>query len=128
MLVPVTILMLGVIVALANRRVEANPAHGAGRVGATWTRDPRGLRHLSNTSDPGDPYASMYIVRLFHETPEQAWAQHVAWLTGKVLGPPASCPAYPEPADGLADGLVGVYLRPHLGRRLIRLLVGAGPV
>ena len=65
-------------------------------------------RFLSNTHDPKDENAPMYVVRSFHETQEQAWANHLEWLKDKVIGDPQATEAYT--VEQLKEMcMVGVY-------------------
>lgn len=66
------------------------------------------MKFLTNTRDPKDKHAKMYVARSIHETPEEAWAHHVAWLKDKVIGEPQATEAYT--VEQLKElGLVGVY-------------------
>ena len=66
------------------------------------------MEFLTNTHDPKDKYAKMYVARSIHETQEQAWAHHVEWLKDKVIGEPQATEAYT--VEQLKQmGLVGVY-------------------
>lgn len=67
------------------------------------------MKFLSNTHDPKDKNAKMYVARLFHETQEEAWANHLNWLKGKVIGDPEATEAYTV-AQLKEMGLVGVYM------------------
>lgn len=66
------------------------------------------LRFLSNTHDPKDKNARMYVARSFDETQEEAWRNHLEWLKGKVIGEPQATEAYTV-AQLKEMGLVGVY-------------------
>ena len=66
------------------------------------------MEFLTNTHDPKDKYAKMYVARSIYETPEEAWAHHVEWLKDKVIGEPQATEAYT--VEQLKEmGLVGVY-------------------
>ena len=71
------------------------------------------LRFLSNTHDPKDKNARMYVYRRFDETQEEAWRNHLAWLKGKVIGDPQATEAYTV-AQLKEMGLVGVYAQQSL--------------
>jgi hypothetical protein len=67
------------------------------------------LRFLSNTHDPKDPHAKMYIAHRFDQTQEEAWHYHCEWLKGKVIGKPQATSAYTvEELEKM--GMVGVYI------------------
>lgn len=63
---------------------------------------------LSNTGDPKDPNASMYVARGTDETAAEAWQHHLQWLNGKIIGEPRGSSKYTS-AELKARGLVGVY-------------------
>ena len=66
------------------------------------------MEFLTNTHDPKDKCAKMYVARSIHETPAEAWAHHVEWLKDKVIGDPQATEAYT--VEQLKEmGLVGVY-------------------
>jgi hypothetical protein len=66
------------------------------------------LRFLSNTHDPKDKFARMYVARRFDETQEEAWHWHLEWLKGKVIGDPQATETYTV-AQLKEMGMVGVY-------------------
>ena len=67
------------------------------------------LRFLSNTHDPKDKNAPMFVARSSDETQEQAWANHLYWLKGKFIGEPQATEAYT--VEQLKEmGMVGVYM------------------
>ena len=63
----------------------------------------------TNTHDPKDKNAKKYVARRTHETQEEAWANHLYWLKGKVIGEPQATEAYTV-AQLKEMGLVGVYM------------------
>ena len=66
------------------------------------------MRFLSNTHDPKDKNAPMYVDCSFHETREEAWAHHLEWLKDKTIGDPEATETYT--VEQLKEmGLVGVY-------------------
>lgn len=68
------------------------------------------LRFLTNTHDPKDKLAPMYVSRSFDETQKEAWLRHLEWLKDKVIGEPQATKAYTT--EQLKEmGLVGVYAR-----------------
>lgn len=68
------------------------------------------VRFLCNIHDPKDPNASMYVVRSFHESPEEAWRHHQEWLQGKVIADPCGTDTYT--VEKLKEmGMVGVYAK-----------------
>ena len=67
------------------------------------------MRFLSNTHDPKDKLAPMFVDRRFDETQEEAWRNHLEWLKGKVIGDPQATEAYTV-AQLKEMGLVGVYM------------------
>lgn len=71
------------------------------------------LRFLSNTHDPKDKNARMYVARRFDETQEEAWRNHLAWLKGKVIGEPQATEAYTV-AQLKEMGMVGVYAQQNM--------------
>lgn len=76
------------------------------------------MKFLSNTHDPKDKNARMYVARRFNETPEEAWRWHRKWLKGKVIGDPQATEAYT--VEQLKEmGMVGVYLPNIASSRLI---------
>jgi hypothetical protein len=66
------------------------------------------MRFISNTHNPKDKYARRYVVRSFHEPPEQAWQHHLEWLDGKIIGRPQATETYTVEQLEAMD-LVGVY-------------------
>jgi hypothetical protein len=68
------------------------------------------MRWLSNAHNPEDPYASMYVVRLFPQSQEEAWRSHLDWLRDKVIGKPKETEKYTvEELEEME--MVGVYSR-----------------
>jgi hypothetical protein len=67
------------------------------------------MKFLSNTHDPKDPLADMYVERSFHETQAEAVAHWREWLKGKVIGDPQASDFYTV-SELKEMGLVGVYL------------------
>ena len=66
------------------------------------------LRFLSNTHDPKDEHARMYVTRSSDETESQAWEHYCQWLKGKIIGEPKATDTYTS--SELRDmGMVGVY-------------------
>lgn len=63
------------------------------------------MKFLSNTHDP---HARMYVARMFDQTQEEAWRNHLEWLKDKVIGEPQATADYTV-EELKAMGLVGVY-------------------
>ena len=69
------------------------------------------LVYCGNTYNPRDRHADMYILRSFHETPEEASRHHFEWLKGKLIGSPMSTPTYTT--EQLTEmGMVSVWAMP----------------
>lgn len=67
------------------------------------------LRFLTNTHNPKDENASMYVARMPHETQAEAWRNYKQWLKGKIIGEPHATEAYT--VEQLKEmNLVGVYI------------------
>lgn len=67
------------------------------------------MRFLSNTYDPSKLEARVFIVRYGDETQQQAWENHLYWLSGKIIGDPQATETYT--VQQLKDmNMVGVYL------------------
>lgn len=78
---------------------------------------------LSNTHDPKDPNASMYVARSSHETQEQAVRNHNEWLKGKIISHPRATRYYT--VQQLKEmKLVGVYMQVSFWEWLYRLWKG----
>lgn len=66
------------------------------------------MKWLTNTHDPKDKDWKMYVTTRIGETRQQACANHLEWLDGKII-------ADPEPSDTYtveqlkAMNIVGVY-------------------
>lgn len=67
------------------------------------------MEFLTNTHDPKDKNAKMYVARRFDQSQEDAWYWHCKWLEGKVIGDPQATEAYTV-AQLKEMGLVGVYM------------------
>ena len=66
------------------------------------------MKFLTNTHDPKDKYAKMYVAHSLYETPAEAWAHHVEWLKDKIIGEPQATETYT--VEQLKEmGMVGVY-------------------
>ena len=78
---------------------------------------------LSNTHDPKDPHADMYVARSFHETYEEAARHHREWLKGKIIGKPRASKYYTVKQMEEMQ-LVGVYMNVGLREWLSRLFKG----
>ena len=67
------------------------------------------MEFLTNTHDPKDENARMYVARMPHETQGEAWRNHIQWLKGKIIGEPHATEAYT--VEQLKEmNLVGVYI------------------
>ena len=67
------------------------------------------MEFLTNTHDPNDKNARIYVSIQPHETLKEAVARHTEWLKGKVIGEPQATEAYTV-AQLKEMGLVGVYM------------------
>ena len=68
------------------------------------------MKWLTNTHDPNDPHAPMYVVRTLDETYEGAWRNHCEYLSDKIIGRPQATSKYA--VEQLEEmGMVGVYAR-----------------
>ncbi len=67
------------------------------------------LRFLSNTRDPNDKNARMYVTCRSDETESQAWEHYCNWLNGKIIGEPKATDTYTS-AELRDMGMVGVYV------------------
>ncbi len=68
------------------------------------------MKHLTNIYDPKNKNARRIITRCFGETQDQAWASHIKWLKGKVIGDPMPTETYT--VQQLRDqNMVGVYTK-----------------
>ena len=66
------------------------------------------MEFLTNTHDPKDKHAKMYVARSTYETTDVAWAHHIEWLKDKIIGEPQATEAYT--VEQLKEmGMVGVY-------------------
>lgn len=71
------------------------------------------MKFLTNTHDPKDKNAKMYVARRVHETQEEAWRHHLDWLKDKVIGEPQATEHYTV-GELKEMGLVGVYAINHV--------------
>lgn len=66
------------------------------------------MRFLSNTSNPSDPMADIYVIRGIDQSQREAVASWREWLKGKVIGRPQASFKYTvEQLEAM--GMVGVY-------------------
>ena len=66
------------------------------------------MKWLSNTYNPKDKNAKMYVAQMHNETQEEAWKHHTEWLKGKHIGRPHASEVYT--VEQLEEmGMVGVY-------------------
>lgn len=63
---------------------------------------------LTNTQDPKSKYTQMFFPRSLHESPQDAWKNHLAYLSDKVIGRPQGTP-YFSVSELEKQGMVGVY-------------------
>jgi hypothetical protein len=73
------------------------------------------MRFLTNTHDPKDAKAKMYLAVEYHEAfdpqgRERAWQRHLDYLRDKIIGEPQGTEAYT--VEQLKEmGMVGVYAK-----------------
>lgn len=67
------------------------------------------LRFLTNTHDPKDPNAMMYVSTNPGQSQLAAWREHQLWLVGKVIGDPQATAIYTV-EELKQRGMVGVYV------------------
>lgn len=61
-----------------------------------------------NTQDQKSKYAQTLFLRHSHESPQDAWRNHLSYLSDKVIGRPQGTP-YFSVSDLEKEGMVGVY-------------------
>ena len=91
----------------AEPQIDFHQARAEARAG-----DIAGFRvcFLSNTHDPKDRHAKMYVARCFDESPEDAWRYHQEWLEGKIIADPCGTDTYT--VEKLKEmKMVGVYAK-----------------
>ena len=70
------------------------------------------MKFLSNIYDPNRPDASQFVSLEGNETQDQAWANHLRWLKGKVIGNPQATTSF-SAEELKALHMVGVYQPDH---------------